>query len=142
MTTDLLVSDLLSASLATLAGEEARIAEARAEVRRLEALLEAAKQDERAASGHMMGGRRASRRRGLLAVEAALAAGSAGILVRGYRDSAPLPGAVLKVTAARAVVLTEVGELEFDLKPRGAFARPGEGRGEARIYSIDVADLA
>lgn len=134
---------LLVSRTAALAAEEDRIKAARAEVLRLEALLAEAKQEERNTSGYMMHGRRAEQKRGLAAVAAALEGGARGIIVHqtGYQME-DLPGAVLKVTAARATVLTERGEFEFDLKGNSSWTKPGDGRGDAKAYRIDVADLS
>lgn len=53
----------------------------------------------------------------------------------------PLPGVIVKATKARVTVLTERGEMEFDLNPRSVYGGAGQGRGEFRSYSIDPGDL-
>ena len=71
--------------------------------------------------------------------------GSKAIMVRTNNKEfgTNLPGVVVKVTAARAIVKTERGEMTFDLKPgRHSFDKPGRSYGNASHgYHIDVDDL-
>lgn len=140
MTTD--ATSLLNARTAALDNEEARIAAARAEVARLTAELEAAQQELRNAEGYRGHSRRMGQRTGLNSVRKALDSGSKGIVVTCGRgaDSTLIPGAIIKVTAARATVLTERGEMVFDLKG-STWKRPGEGMGDNSSYSIDPTAL-
>jgi hypothetical protein len=131
--------DLAESAMSSLDAEDARISAARAEVTRLKALLESARAEERAATGWQQSSRRREARRGLSAILPLLRAGQPGVVVRyGRGDPWPLVGVVVKLTAARVTVMTQLGEMEFDRKAAG-HRSAGEGRGEtASGYRIDV----
>lgn len=131
------------ARLALLDAEEARITAAQAEVTRLQALLADAQQEVLAAIGgsYRVSWRREARR-GLVAVQALLDTGARAVTVSSH-SKFPMPGALVRVTAARATVLTEMGEMVFDLKTNNAsYGRPGSGRGDASPFWINVSDVA
>lgn len=130
---------LLDTSILFLEAEIKHISDIRVEVKRLTDQLEALKQTERTATGHRGHTRRARKRAGLTEVKRALTNGATGIPV--YMRSSktnPIPGAIVKRTPARLRVLTEKGEMEFDLKPRSDWRRPGDGRGDWGAYRINM----
>ena len=135
-------ADVLSSAIATLDAEEARIKDASAAVAAAKAALEAAEKELAAAAGWNRHSHRRSLRSGLNAVSAALSGGAKAIVVSSsFYGTDPLPGAVGKVTAARATVLTSSGEMTFDLKG-STYKKPGEGMADFSGYKIDPADLA
>lgn len=126
-------TELVLSSLAALDQKEADIKATNDEVSRLRALLEAAEQNAKSVSGYMMNGHRHARRRGLGNVKAALDAGKKGIVVFSYGSSKnEIPGAILSHTKARLTVLTERGEMVFDLKG-STWKRPGDGMDGRRL---------
>jgi hypothetical protein len=132
---------LLASSNAALEAELDRIEVARAEVTRLRALLEAAEQEERAAAGWNRSSSRRAQAHGLKAVQALIDGGAATIIVTSsYGDRHQLGGAIVKRTPARLLVLTERGEMEFNLKA-DTYGRTGSGRGDASSYSIDISTI-
>ncbi len=128
--------DLIEAALTNMSELEAKIEAAQAEVVRLEALLQEAREAERALSHWHRPHKLNQRRRALGAVKAAIDAGAPGALIHfGWGDRARVTAAAItKKTSARVTVLTEHGEMMFD-------RRTGEGRGDHQGYRIDLSGL-
>lgn len=132
-------TELLTSSLADATAKVDRLDKARAAHKAAEEALEAAKAELRAAGDGWRGEDHHGRLVRLQIVGDAIAGGASPIAVHTNIGSA-LPGAVIRVTAARVVVLTERGEWEFD-RNRDATGRRGKGRGDAKYHRIDLADV-
>lgn len=120
--------------------QDARVRELQDAVEAARRALEDAERALRAAQVQRHSARH-NRRARLEAMRKALAGPGRVIAVVSFRGGrVELPGVLLSATAARATVLTEDGELEFDLKAT-TYRSAGSGRGDAAAYSINPADV-
>jgi len=132
---------LLADAIRDLDEKDGKVKAVFGEVARLTRLLDEAKKELQSTDGYHRRAERRNKRTGLNAVHAAIMAGNKAIVVKcsGYQAQ-PIPGAVLKVTAARATVLTERGEMVFNLKAT-SWRSAGAGMADHSSYNINPSDL-